>query len=87
MPDDSVQVHSIESQALVQTIPPPVQLAKLPPSMLLDRVALLSTGSGVGLLVPSSQRSTKLRPTPISLFRCSNTAAGDDLDSAVFDPL
>ncbi|KAI0083635.1 hypothetical protein BDY19DRAFT_620665 [Irpex rosettiformis] len=94
MPDDSIEIHSIESQTLVQTIPPPIQPFNLPPSMLLDRTALFSARNG--LFVPSAQRSTKLRKTSVPLLRntkkaatenVTTTAPNDDLESELIDPL
>ncbi|KAI0685110.1 hypothetical protein BC835DRAFT_1458657 [Cytidiella melzeri] len=58
MTDDSIQIHNIDSQELVQKVPAP---------SIIDRTALFSTGSA--FFVPSVQRSTKLRPTSVPLLR------------------
>ncbi|KAI0344930.1 hypothetical protein BDW22DRAFT_1353743 [Trametopsis cervina] len=79
MPDDSIQIYDINTQLLVQEIPPPIPPTYLPSSMVLDRKALFSAGSG--FFVPSSQRSMKLRGTPVALLRreqsTSETAPSD----------
>ena len=92
MHDYSIEIYSIESQTIVQTIPPPVQPANLPSSMQLDRIALFSAGNG--LCIPSAQRSTKLRTTSVPLLRNTKKvathvtpASNDDLETDVIDPL
>ncbi|KAI0765802.1 hypothetical protein BC629DRAFT_1583797 [Irpex lacteus] len=67
MADDSIEIYSIETQTLVQTIPPPVQPTSLPLPFSLDRAALFLACNG--LFVPSAQRSTKLRTISVPLLR------------------
>lgn len=92
MADDSIEIYSIETQTLVQTIPPPVQPTSLPLPFSLDRAALFSASNG--LFVPSAQRSTKLRTTSVPLLRSAkkpnasvSSLPNDDLESEVIDPL
>lgn len=69
MQDDSVEVHNIETQTLVQSVPTTVARNDFP---LLDRKALFLSGSGFS--VPTTQRSTKLRLTPVKLLRPEHAA-------------
>lgn len=67
MPDNSVEIHSIETQVLVQTIPSPPHHKDLPDSIRLDRIGLFMSLSGFS--VPSAQHSIKLRPVNVALLR------------------
>lgn len=92
MPDDSIEIHSIETQAVVQSIPPLPQHRNLPDSVVLDRVALLA--SLTGFSVPSAQHAAKLRAVPVKLLRSTRLPDGetskvgnDQLDNDVIDPI
>ena len=67
MPDDSVEIHSIETQTLVQTLPSPPHYKDLPYSIIRDRMGLFMSLSGFA--VPSEQRSAKLRSVNVALLR------------------
>ncbi|EKM50146.1 uncharacterized protein PHACADRAFT_178770 [Phanerochaete carnosa HHB-10118-sp] len=63
--DGTVEIHNIETQALVQTVPP--SSSALTPAVPIptDRTALLACSAD--FVVPSTERQTKLRPTPVKL--------------------
>lgn len=65
--DGTIEVHNIETQALVQTVPPPSAVPTPTIPVPSDRKALLSCPAG--FLVPSSERQSKLRLTPVKLRR------------------
>lgn len=72
MADGSVEVHSIDSQSLVQVVPPPSSTPTPAIPIPTDRRALLAAPAG--FLAPSFQRSTKLKPVSVSLARKKPTA-------------
>ncbi|KAJ7741453.1 hypothetical protein DFH07DRAFT_751107 [Mycena maculata] len=60
LPNRTVEIHSIESQTIVQVLPAPTDTAE-------PRLALLAAINGY--LVPSTQKSEKMRKTSVSLLR------------------
>ncbi|KAJ7461830.1 hypothetical protein B0H11DRAFT_1816523 [Mycena galericulata] len=60
LPNRTIEIHSIESQAIVQVLPAAIDAAE-------PRGALLAALSGY--LVPSTQKSEKMRKTPVKLLR------------------
>ncbi|KAF9078833.1 hypothetical protein BDP27DRAFT_1310251 [Rhodocollybia butyracea] len=65
LPNGAVEIHNIDSQDLVQVIPPP------PEDSPVDRTRLVSTL--MGYLVPSTRSSAKMRKVPVSLNRGSSS--------------
>lgn len=65
LPDGTVDIHNIETQGLVQIVPPlssaPTPVVPIPT----DKKALLACSAG--FVVPSAERQTKLRLTPVRL--------------------
>ena len=59
MPDGSIVVHNVDTQTVVQEIPP--NSFPSPPTALVDCLS--------GFSVPSSQRAQKLQAKPIKLLR------------------
>jgi hypothetical protein len=67
LPNNTIEIHSVETQAIVQVISaPPSSLPseQRPASQRLHLTACLG-----GYLVPSTQRSDKMRTTPVRLVR------------------
>ncbi|KAJ7485525.1 hypothetical protein FB451DRAFT_1554419 [Mycena latifolia] len=62
LPNRTVEIHSIESQVIVQVLPAPKDDAE-------PRAALAAALSGY--LVPSTQKSEKMRKVPVGLLRSS----------------
>jgi hypothetical protein len=62
LPNRTVEIHSIESQSIMQVLPAPKDDGE-------PRVALAAALSGY--LVPSTQRSEKMRRVPVGLLRGS----------------
>jgi hypothetical protein len=60
LPNRTVEIHSIESQSIVQVLPAPNNDVE-------PRVALIAALSGY--LVPSTQKSEKMRKIPVGLLR------------------
>ncbi|KAJ7792918.1 hypothetical protein B0H14DRAFT_3094085 [Mycena olivaceomarginata] len=60
LPNRTIEIHSIETQAIVQVLPAPLDDAE-------PRVALVAALSGY--LVPSTQKSEKMRKVPVGLLR------------------
>ncbi|KAJ6612669.1 hypothetical protein B0H10DRAFT_2051428 [Mycena sp. CBHHK59/15] len=60
LPNRTIEIHSIESQAIMQVLPAPPDDAE-------PRVALVAALSGY--LVPSTQKSEKMRKVPVPLLR------------------
>ncbi|KAJ7927508.1 hypothetical protein B0H13DRAFT_2653488 [Mycena leptocephala] len=60
LPNRTVEIHSIESQSIVQVLPAPNNDVE-------PRVALVAALSGY--LVPSTQKSEKMRKIPVGLLR------------------
>lgn len=67
LPDGTIEIHSIETQALVQSIPAPTSTPTPSISIPTDRTSILTCSAG--FFVPSSERESKLRPTPVKLIR------------------
>jgi len=68
LPNDTIEIHNIESQSLVQVIPAPAPSSSDPT----ERTRLISSLSGY--LVPSTQRSSKMRMVPVRLLRGPDVA-------------
>ncbi|KAI0029229.1 hypothetical protein K488DRAFT_56835 [Vararia minispora EC-137] len=88
LPDQTIQVHSIETQSVVQTIPaPPLppQDAATDPSMLLaaERRAILPSAGG--FLVPSQQQSSKLLLRKVRLLGRSAKPGGREEQTSPID--
>ncbi|THU80066.1 hypothetical protein K435DRAFT_823770 [Dendrothele bispora CBS 962.96] len=64
LPNDTIEIHNIESQNLAQVIPAPAPSSPDPST---ERARLVSSLSGY--LVPSTQRSSKMRMVPVRLLR------------------
>ncbi|TBU25432.1 hypothetical protein BD311DRAFT_764523 [Dichomitus squalens] len=60
MPNDTIEIHSIETQGIVQVIPAPSEESGE------NRKALIACLNG--FFIPSTQRSEKLRKTPVRLL-------------------
>lgn len=60
LPNRTVEIHSIESQGIVQVLPAPKDDAE-------PRLALAAALAGY--LVPSTQKSEKMRRVPVALLR------------------
>lgn len=74
LPNGTIEIHSIETQAIVQVIGAPASSAPSSPSGQSNdgaqpRSRLNLVSSLTGYLVPSTQQSDKLRKTPVSLLR------------------
>lgn len=81
LPNGTVEIHSVESQAIVQVISAPPEG---PSPLSGDRKALIACMNG--FFIPSTQRTEKLRPTPVRLFRGRGTpkpepSAREDADA------
>ncbi|KIK68589.1 hypothetical protein GYMLUDRAFT_68440 [Collybiopsis luxurians FD-317 M1] len=63
LPNGSIEIHNIDTQSLVQVIPPP------PDDGPVDRIRLVSSLSGY--VVPSTQGSSQMRKVPVKLNRGS----------------
>ena len=64
LPDETIEVHSIETQSIMQVIRAPTE----------SSAALLSlTASLHGYFVPSTEKSRKMEKIKIGLFRGSMT--------------
>lgn len=75
LPNTTIEIHSVETQAIVQVIPPTLTSS---PGNLTDRLRLASCLNGY--LVPSSQRSDKMRMTSVPLLRRLGGRSGDAED-------
>ena len=64
LPDETIEVHSIETQSIMQVIKAPTQS---------DAALLSLTTSLHGYLVPSTEKSRKMEKVKIGLFRGSMT--------------
>ncbi|KAI0641369.1 hypothetical protein C8Q79DRAFT_1031419 [Trametes meyenii] len=64
LPNNTIEIHSVETQTIVQVIPAPPE-GSSPLSG--DRKALIACFNG--FFIPSTQRTEKLRPTPVRLLR------------------
>ncbi|KZT66232.1 hypothetical protein DAEQUDRAFT_752200 [Daedalea quercina L-15889] len=61
LPDETIQIHSIETQAIVQVVPAPAD------TQIAERKKLVA--SAHGFFIPSIQHSGKLRKTAVCLVR------------------
>lgn len=67
LPDGTVEIHNIETQALVQSIPAPTSTPTPSIPIPTDRKSVVACSAG--FFVPSSERESKLRPTAVKLGR------------------
>ena len=70
LPNETIEIHSIETQAIVQVVPAPTDV-QVP-----GRKKLAASANG--FFVPSSQRSDKLRKTPVRLVRRKGTPGAEE---------
>ncbi|KAI0821853.1 hypothetical protein BC628DRAFT_1328491 [Trametes gibbosa] len=76
LPNGTIDIHSVETQAIVQVIPAPPE-GSSPLSG--DRRALIASLNG--FFIPSTQRTEKLRPMPVRLVRgLGKATAGPRVD-------
>ncbi|RDB27975.1 Transforming growth factor-beta receptor-associated protein 1 [Hypsizygus marmoreus] len=74
LPNDTIEVHSIETQSIVQVISAPASSSPSTPTTEENsnpRSRLKLVSSLGGYLVPSTQRSDKMRTVPVRLLRGS----------------
>ena len=76
LPNGTIEVHSIESQAIVQVVPAPPEG---PSPLAGERKALISCLNG--FFVPSTQRSEKMRMVQQRLLRRPGRTAQDAKES------
>ncbi|KAH8073389.1 CNH domain-containing protein [Cristinia sonorae] len=68
LPNQTVEIHNIETQVLVQTIPAPSHpISSTADAVPTERMKL--TWSAGGFMVPSSQLASKLKKVPVGLVR------------------
>ena len=60
LPNKTIEIHSLESQAVVQVLPAPIVDTVFQPQSLIS--------SSGGFLVPSTERTQKLAPVPVPLL-------------------
>jgi vacuolar protein sorting-associated protein 3 len=65
LPNGTIEIHSVETQSIVQVIPPPS--STISPENLTGRLRLASCLNGY--FVPSSQKTDKMRMTSVPLMR------------------
>ncbi|EMD32318.1 hypothetical protein CERSUDRAFT_162060 [Gelatoporia subvermispora B] len=75
LPNNTIEIHSIETQAIVQVIPAPPD-SPGPGSGVTGTLRRTLLASANGFLVPSTQRSDKLRRTPVKLRRGESAGSG-----------
>ena len=68
LPNNTIEIHNIETQTIVQVISAPLANDGASP----ERVALAASLGGY--LVPSTQRSEKMKPTRVPLLRTTATS-------------
>lgn len=76
LPNDTIEIHSIETQSIIQVISAPPTSRPTSPfgrGKSSDRASLAASLSGY--MVPSAQRSDKMRKTPVPLLRRSESIA------------
>ncbi|KAI0765869.1 hypothetical protein BD413DRAFT_615407 [Trametes elegans] len=73
LPNNTIEIHSIETQAIVQVISAPPDE---PSPLSGERKALVACFNG--FFIPSTQRTEKLRPKPVRLFRGGRATAEAD---------
>jgi hypothetical protein len=71
LPNDTIEIHNIETQAIVQIISAPPDTSSSAPSDEYPRQRLNLVSSVGRYLVPSTQRSDKMRKTSVRLLRAS----------------
>ncbi|CCM06015.1 uncharacterized protein FIBRA_08259 [Fibroporia radiculosa] len=76
LPNGTVDIHNIETQAIMQVLSAPANSPMVGVSTVEDRKGLVACASG--FLMPSSQRSDKLRRTAVRLVRRGGERAGGD---------
>ncbi|KAI0331783.1 hypothetical protein GY45DRAFT_1353196 [Cubamyces sp. BRFM 1775] len=81
LPNNTIEIHSIETQTIAQVIPAPPEG---PGPLSSDRRALIACFNG--FFIPSTQRSEKLRPMPVRLVRRGGTKAATQKESTA-DPV
>lgn len=81
LPDGAIEIHNIETQALVQSIPAPTSTPTPAIPIPTDRRALLTCPSGFS--VPSAERATKLRPVAVKLGRRKPTTDAQPSENQV----
>ncbi|KAI0786298.1 hypothetical protein C8Q75DRAFT_721587 [Abortiporus biennis] len=67
LPNGTIEIHSVETQSIVQVVPAPSDIPTPFVPIPVDRLSLVYTAAGY--LVPSSQSSDKLRKVPVRLLR------------------
>jgi len=84
LPNDTIEIHSIESQSIVQVISAPPASRPTTPSghgQLADRLTLKACLNGY--MVPSTEQSDKMRMTSVPLFRRPNAIPDTDIDGDI----
>ena len=66
LPNDTIEIHNVDTQGIVQVVSAPPE-KEGDSEGTSERSAL--TASMAGFLVPSTQRSAKMRTVPVSLLR------------------
>ncbi|OCH89285.1 hypothetical protein OBBRIDRAFT_732893 [Obba rivulosa] len=74
LPNDTIEIHSVETQSIMQVIPAPADSPGPGGTPTALRRMLLASASG--FFVPSTQRSDKLRRTPFKLRRGGSAGTG-----------
>jgi len=73
LPNNTIEIHSIETQTIVQVIPaPPIVSPRSSPGLSPSTRLSLATSLS-GYLVPSTHRSDKMRTIPVRLLRGTDT--------------
>ncbi|CDO71042.1 hypothetical protein BN946_scf184844.g46 [Trametes cinnabarina] len=72
LPNNTIEIHSVETQSIVQVIPAPPEGSNQG-----DRKALVACLNG--FFIPSTQRREKLRLTPVRLLRRGGGSAKDNV--------
>lgn len=75
LPNDTIEIHSLETQSIVQVISAPPTSPPATPSgrgQAPGRIGLVSSINGY--MVPSTERSDKMRMTAVPLLRHSDPA-------------
>jgi len=78
LPNKTIEIHSLETQEIVQVVPAPSTSPPTTPSgrgQLTDRLSLAASLNGY--MVPSTERSDKMRMTSVPLFRPSEAVVED----------
>lgn len=70
LPNKTIEIHSLETQEIVQVVSAPSMSRPTSPTgrvQLADRLGLVASLNGY--MVPSNERSDKMRMTSVPLFR------------------